>query len=143
MSEIHSQPESTNVSDANWRVVLQIVEDTETVPSNESSQIKSVARERVDSNIDFAIEVLVDERVIAVFRHAGFWYAIDGMCSHQGGPLASGQVRDGCVTCPWHGWQYELATGIQLVNRQPLQESYEIREIENRVEIYISQRNVE
>jgi nitrite reductase/ring-hydroxylating ferredoxin subunit len=143
MSETHSQSESANVSDANWRVVLQIVEDTETAPSNEPSQIKSVTRDRVDSNTDFAVEVLVDDRVIAVFRHVGFWYAIDGMCSHQGGPLAAGQVRDGCVTCPWHGWQYDLATGIQLVNRQPLQESFQIREIENRVEVYVGQRDVE
>ncbi len=36
---------------------------------------------------------------------------IDGTCGHIGGPLAGGAVQDGCVTCPWHGWAYDLATG--------------------------------
>jgi nitrite reductase (NADH) small subunit len=32
-------------------------------------------------------------------------------CPHKGGPLAEGLVRDGFVTCPWHWYSYELATG--------------------------------
>ena len=35
----------------------------------------------------------------------------DGGCPHNGGPLAEGLVRDGVVTCPWHWYAYELATG--------------------------------
>src|SRR5450755_1055184 len=32
-------------------------------------------------------------------------------CPHKGGPLVEGLVRDGFVTCPWHWYSYELATG--------------------------------
>lgn len=84
---------------------------------------------------DFSFEALIDQRVIAVFRHNGHWYAIDAMCAHQGGPLAEGVVKDGCVTCPWHGWQYDLATGIQTINRQPLQETFEVRQTDDRIEV--------
>ena len=82
-----------------------------------------------------AIEVLAESRIVAVFRHEGELFALDGMCAHQGGPIAQGQVEHGCVTCPWHGWQYELATGIQTVNRKPLQETFPVRERDGRIEI--------
>ena len=75
-----------------------------------------------------ATEVMIKERVIALFRHEGELFAMDGMCAHQGGPVAEGHVEHGCVTCPWHGWQYELKTGIQTINRQPLQETFQVRE---------------
>lgn len=86
---------------------------------------------------DFAFEALIGERIVAVFRYQGNWFAIDGMCSHQGGPLAEGAVQDGCVTCPWHGWQYDLATGVQLINRQPLQETFPVRQNDNQVEVML------
>jgi nitrite reductase/ring-hydroxylating ferredoxin subunit len=84
-----------------------------------------------------AIEVVVEGRILAIFRQQGRIYVLDGMCAHQGGPIASGQVAHGCVTCPWHGWQYELATGIQTINRQPLQETFQVRERDGRVEVLL------
>ncbi|MDE0864577.1 MAG: Rieske (2Fe-2S) protein [Rubripirellula sp.] len=84
-----------------------------------------------------AREVMVGDRVIALFRSEGQLFAMDGMCAHQGGPIAEGQLQHGCVTCPWHGWQYELATGIQTINRQPLQETFEVREIDGKIELFI------
>lgn len=84
-----------------------------------------------------AIEVVVEEQILAIFRDGGSLYALDGMCAHQGGPIAEGTVADGCVTCPWHGWQYELRTGIQTINRQPLQKTYQVREREGRVEVLL------
>ena len=84
-----------------------------------------------------ALEVIVGDLVLAIFRHQGKLYAVDGMCSHQGGPLAEGIVEHGCVTCPWHGWQYELETGIQTINRQPLQQCYSIREINGSIEVLL------
>lgn len=87
-----------------------------------------------------AMEALIAGEIVAVFRVAGLLYAIDGMCAHQGGPLASGTVAGDCVTCPWHGWQYELKTGIQTVNRQPLQRTYPIRERDGRIEVQILNR---
>ena len=86
---------------------------------------------------DCSIEAVIEGRIVAIFRHQGELYALDGMCAHQGGPLAKGIVDGGCVTCPWHGWQYELASGIQTVNRQPLQETFDVREREGKIEVKI------
>jgi DMSO/TMAO reductase YedYZ heme-binding membrane subunit/nitrite reductase/ring-hydroxylating ferredoxin subunit len=48
---------------------------------------------------------------IAVFRYNGSVSALTNVCAHQGGPLGEGRIIDGCVTCPWHGWQYQPADG--------------------------------
>jgi len=48
----------------------------------------------------------VDKERIAVFRMAGELFAISNVCKHQNGPLGEGKIIDGCVTCPWHGYQY-------------------------------------
>ena len=50
---------------------------------------------------------------IAVFNVKGKYYAIDNLCIHAGAPLSDGSVDpDSCqVTCGWHAWTYDLATG--------------------------------
>ncbi len=48
---------------------------------------------------------------IAVFRYDGKISAVSNVCAHQNGPLGEGRVTDGCVTCPWHGWQYRPEDG--------------------------------
>lgn len=53
---------------------------------------------------------LSGERV-AVFRYGGKISAISNVCQHQNGPLGEGLIIDGCVTCPWHGYQYRPESG--------------------------------
>ena len=53
---------------------------------------------------------LSGERV-AVFRYDGKVSAISNVCQHQNGPLGEGRIIDGCVTCPWHGYQYQPESG--------------------------------
>lgn len=48
---------------------------------------------------------------VAVFRHEGTLSAISNACAHQNGPLGEGRILWGCVTCPWHGFQYRLRDG--------------------------------
>jgi nitrite reductase/ring-hydroxylating ferredoxin subunit/DMSO/TMAO reductase YedYZ heme-binding membrane subunit len=43
---------------------------------------------------------------VAVFRYDGKISAMSNVCQHQSGPLGEGKIIDGCVTCPWHGYQY-------------------------------------
>ncbi len=52
-----------------------------------------------------------DAERIAVFRDGDRIAAISNVCRHQGGPLGEGRIIDGCVTCPWHGFQYQLEDG--------------------------------
>jgi nitrite reductase (NADH) small subunit len=61
--------------------------------------------------IGAAKEVEFEGRVYALFNVEGEISAIDGICPHQGGPLADGPL-DGCmVTCSWHGWQFDVKSG--------------------------------
>lgn len=48
---------------------------------------------------------------VALFLAGGEVHALDDLCPHSGGPLSEGPVDDGCVTCPWHGARFELASG--------------------------------
>lgn len=48
----------------------------------------------------------IDEERIAVYKVDGKLFAVNNVCKHQNGPLGEGKVIDGCITCPWHGYQY-------------------------------------
>jgi len=48
----------------------------------------------------------IDKDRIAVYKTQGKLFAINNVCKHQNGPLGEGKVIDGCITCPWHGYQY-------------------------------------
>ena len=48
---------------------------------------------------------------IALFNVAGKFEAMDDACLHRAGPLGEGTLEAGIVTCPWHHWTYEAATG--------------------------------
>jgi len=49
---------------------------------------------------------------IAIFRNGDEISAVSNVCRHQGGPLGEGKIVDGCITCPWHGFQYRMEDGI-------------------------------
>jgi nitrite reductase/ring-hydroxylating ferredoxin subunit len=49
---------------------------------------------------------------IAVFRDGARVFGLSNRCRHQGGPLGEGRIVDGCVTCPWHGFQYRPEDGV-------------------------------
>jgi len=53
----------------------------------------------------------VEGTTVAVVAVEDDVYAIENVCPHQGGPIGEGKVEDGCIYCPWHGWQFDLATG--------------------------------
>ncbi len=54
---------------------------------------------------------LKDSNRVAIFRHENGISAMSNVCAHQGGPLGEGQIVGGCVTCPWHGYQYLAENG--------------------------------
>jgi nitrite reductase/ring-hydroxylating ferredoxin subunit/DMSO/TMAO reductase YedYZ heme-binding membrane subunit len=54
---------------------------------------------------------LADGEPVAIFRHAGRLSAVSNLCAHQNGPLGEGRIFDGCITCPWHGYQYRPEDG--------------------------------
>jgi nitrite reductase (NADH) small subunit len=58
--------------------------------------------------------VTVGERWVGLFNLDGHYHAVDNLCLHRGGPLCEGAIRGTVVTCPWHGWQFELTTGALI-----------------------------
>jgi 3-phenylpropionate/trans-cinnamate dioxygenase ferredoxin subunit len=58
--------------------------------------------------------VEVDEHLIALFHVEGKFYAIDDVCTHDGGPLADGELEDHTIACPRHGAKFDIRTGAAL-----------------------------
>jgi nitrite reductase/ring-hydroxylating ferredoxin subunit len=59
--------------------------------------------------------VEVDGLPIALANVGGAIYAFGDTCRHEGGPLSSGVLIGETVTCPWHGWTYNIRTGKAIV----------------------------
>ena len=53
-----------------------------------------------------AVTIVVNGEKVAIFRYDGKLSAVSNVCKHQHGPLGEGKIIDGCITCPWHGYQY-------------------------------------
>lgn len=60
--------------------------------------------------------VQVGGKEVAVANVGGSFYAIDNTCLHRGGPLGEGEMAGTVVTCPWHGWQFDVITGKAVQN---------------------------
>ncbi|MGH7204719.1 MAG: Rieske (2Fe-2S) protein [Nitrospiraceae bacterium] len=69
----------------------------------------------------------VNGQSIAVFNVDGTYYAIDNTCVHRGGPLGEGELEGDTVTCPWHGWQYNVKTGVSLTTPSACVKSYQVK----------------
>jgi len=61
-------------------------------------------------------EFQVDGATLAISNVDGTFYAIHNTCLHRGGPLGEGELKGKVVTCPWHGWQYDVSTGKASLN---------------------------
>jgi nitrite reductase (NADH) small subunit len=61
-------------------------------------------------------EVQVGATKIALANVGGSFYAINNTCLHRGGPLGEGSLEGKVVTCPWHGWQFDVTTGKASTN---------------------------
>lgn len=85
----------------------------------------------VDSVADFTPGqgkmVTVDGRHVALFRLGDDFFALDNLCLHRGGPLCEGPIAHNVVTCPWHGWSYEIKTGTMVQDPRVGVSKHEVR----------------
>ena len=99
---------------------------------------------------DRAKMLCLENERIAIFKYDGKLSAVNNVCRHQGGPLGEGKVVDGCITCPWHGYQYlpqngqspppfnekvatyslKLESGAVYVNPKPFEPGTEVKPIQ-------------
>jgi nitrite reductase (NADH) small subunit len=56
-------------------------------------------------------EIQVEGTAIAVANVGGQFHAINNTCLHRGGPLGQGSLQGNVVTCPWHGWTFDVTSG--------------------------------
>ena len=77
--------------------------------------------------------VHLDNESIAIFKYDNKLSAINNFCKHQNGPLSEGKFVDGCITCPWHGYQYLAHNGSSPPPFTEKVATYHLRLIENEV----------
>lgn len=88
--------------------------------------VKVAKRSEVPSNTGRQVEAKGKE--IALFNVEGKIYAIAHVCPHQGGPLAEGGTDGAVVTCPWHGWSFDVKTGECTFNPTVKQQTFKVKE---------------
>jgi len=72
-------------------------------------------------------KIEINGKEIALFNLDGNFHAMNDTCPHRGGPLSEGFVENGVLTCPWHGWQFQLASGECLTNPSVCQTKYAVK----------------
>ena len=72
-------------------------------------------------------ETVAGDRLVAIFNVEGHLFALDGVCPHQGGPLGQGALSGCLVTCPWHGWQFNVKTGQHQTSNSLRHPSFPVR----------------
>ena len=115
--------------------------DDEALTISKAAKASEAAEEtwiRVGKGSDFAEGKVnafsVGEKQVALVRQGGALFALDGRCPHQGGPLGEGNICEGALRCPWHGYDFELKTGKGRGNEHAV-EALKVREENGRVEI--------
>jgi nitrite reductase/ring-hydroxylating ferredoxin subunit len=71
--------------------------------------------------------VSADGREIGLFNCDGKFHAIDNVCPHAGGPLAEGGLDGEVVTCPWHGWRFNVCTGVSAMSPALKVKTFEVK----------------
>jgi nitrite reductase (NADH) small subunit len=61
-------------------------------------------------------EIQLEGITIAIANVGGQFHAISNTCLHRGGPLGQGSLQGNVVTCPWHGWSFDVTSG-QVADR--------------------------
>lgn len=97
-----------------------------------TGQMKQIACHRVlvgpvESIAEGARKIVTAEgQSVGVFRVGSQWYAVSNSCLHRGGPVCNGSLEGTVLTCPWHGYQYDLPTGQLLLDRSTALPTYQV-----------------
>lgn len=75
---------------------------------------------------------------IALFNVDGSFFAVDNTCPHAGGPIGEGSLSGDVVTCPWHGWSYEIKTGTLVQDRRVGVSRHDVRIEDDQVSVRLT-----
>jgi nitrite reductase (NADH) small subunit len=91
-----------------------------------SAEFRKVARvEDIPPGTITAVEV--DEQEIALANVGGEFFATQHACLHLHGPLAQGRLEGAVLSCPWHGWQYDVRTGKNEFDHAIRLQTFEVK----------------
>ena len=79
--------------------------------------------------------VSLGEDEVALAHVGGSFCAVQANCLHLGGPLGEGSLEGRVLTCPWHGWQYDVCTGLNEFDHAIKLETYEVRVEDGEVQV--------
>ncbi len=82
--------------------------------------------------------VTVNGRWVALFNVGGAYHAVDNLCLHRGGPLCEGSVKGAIVTCPWHGWQFDVTTGALIQDPGVGVSRHETRVVDGDIQVHLT-----
>jgi len=111
----------------------------ETLLSSDAGWINACSVAQLSEGRGRPVKLPSGERV-ALFKYDGQIFAISNVCAHQGGPLGEGRIVDGCVTCPWHGFQYRPGDGCAPPPFTEKLKTYEVRIKNGQVMVNIQAR---
>jgi nitrite reductase/ring-hydroxylating ferredoxin subunit/hemoglobin-like flavoprotein len=99
---------------------------------------RDIVAARVDEIAEGERKILnVDNLSIGLFHHKGNWYALRNLCLHRGGPVCTGVLEGDTLTCPWHGFQYNVTDGHLLVDEKEHLDSYRVELRNGEVHLFI------
>ena len=99
-----------------------------TRPSQEIERFEWLRVEPGEVPIGGVTTVIAADRAVAITRTEHGFGALDNRCPHQGGPLGDGQIEDGCLICPWHGYEYDPHAGFPPGGYSDVATAYEVDE---------------
>ncbi|HVS64816.1 MAG TPA: Rieske 2Fe-2S domain-containing protein [Thermoanaerobaculia bacterium] len=132
-----------------WLVVLHLLAARREGTADRRELVASAGGE-VDDGIDGWVDAcavddipelrarivpIAGERV-AIFRYDGKVSAVSNVCQHQNGPLGEGRIIDGCITCPWHGFQYRPEDGASPPPFTEKVPTFRVRIVDGRVLVH-------
>jgi len=106
---------------------MRVAVETQDVSIGPSDQIPDGERKIIQ----------VGDLSIGVFHHQGQWYALRNSCLHRGGPVCTGTLEGSMITCPWHGYRYEITTGQFLDDPSAKLATYHVEIHEGEVHLYV------
>ncbi len=83
----------------------------------------------------------VNGRMVAVFNIDGQYRAMDDTCPHMGASLSGGDLANGIVTCPWHGWRFRVCDGAWNDNPKGIVlDTFEVRVVADEIQVRVPPR---
>jgi nitrite reductase/ring-hydroxylating ferredoxin subunit len=74
---------------------------------------------------------------VAVWNLSGNFHAFQNVCPHRGGPVGEGELEGNVITCPWHGWSFDVVSGTNTMNPAAKINKYDVKVENNQIQVAV------